>query len=53
MILVITIPIMILIFIGILFYKLSSDSWYHQFYSQDFTNNDCFTRIIKFINERK
>lgn len=49
MILIITIPIMILIFIGILFYKLSSESWYHQFYSQNFTDKDYFTRIIKFL----
>ena len=55
MTLIVTITIILLIlliFIGILFYKISSPSWYHQFYSQNFTDKDCFTRIIKFILNR-
>ena len=46
---ILTITIMLLIFIGILFYKLSQQHWYHQFYLQEFTDTDYFTRIIKFI----
>lgn len=46
---ILIILIIVLLFIGMLIYKLSDVNWYHQFYNQEFKDKDWFTRLVKFL----
>jgi hypothetical protein len=52
LILIVTTFIIILLFIIILMYKLSDNNWADQFMSNNFTDKDFFTKIIKFLMKK-
>lgn len=41
--------IFIILFVAILFYKLADYNWHNQFFTQNFTDKDFFTKLIKFL----
>lgn len=43
--------LLIVILFGLFFTKLLDENWYYQYYSNNFTDKDLFTKLIKLMKK--